>query len=361
MQSRRLHDEVDEPPCPPAKHQRLRGVLLLLTSMLIVPFMDASAKFLVTHKHPLMQVVWLRMVVQLLITSPITVSKYGFHSTFIHVPHRRLLLGRGALLLGATIGFFGAIQFVPLADTVAITFIEPCFLLLLSCLLLHERVPVDRWIASAVGFGAVLLIVKPGATSFHPASLLAVLCAFCFSLYLFLTKYLLSRPQPPPPLMLLTYQSACGAVVLAFVAPFVWAPLVTSLQIVAALSMGAIGACSHGMLILAFDAADASELSPLLYTEIIMQTVLGFAWFGDLPDAWSALGIAIIIGVGLYISVKPGQCSGIISAVSTKSSSKQTLSCESKSREEIQVAPHTATRAVLPSTVGPRKDTEPTC
>ena len=306
----RLQDDDEaRPPIPLVKGvrnglgRRLQGILLLLGSMLIVPFMDAAAKYLETaYKHPLLQVVWLRSVLQLAVTMPVAIFKHGFRATLVDIPRRPLLFGRGCLLLGATISFFGAIEFVPLADSVAITFIEPCFLLVLSRLFLHERVPCDRWVASVIGFAAVLLIVKPGASTFQPASCMPLLCALFFSLYLVATRFLLRQPNPPPPLILLAYQSLPGAFALAGVQPLVWTPLASPLELMLGLSMGVIGACSHGLLILAFDAAEASVLSPLLYTEIIMQVVLGFACFGDLPDALSGLGIAMIVAVGVYIA-----------------------------------------------------------
>lgn len=299
---KRLQDEVEARPTPRFS-PRFRGILLLLASMLIVPFMDAAAKGLeASFDHPLLQVVWLRMIMQAAVTMPVALCKHGFRATFISLPCRHLILGRGCLLLGATISFFGAIEFVPLADSVAITFLEPCFLLVLARLFLAERVSCDRWAASIIGFGAVVLIVKPSSSTFQPASLMALLCAFFFSLYLFATRFLLQQPNPPPPLVLLAYQSLPGAFSLAAVQPFIWKPLATLQELALGLAMGAIGACSHGLLILAFDAAEASVLSPLLYTEIIMQVVLGYACFGDLPDAMSALGIAIIVCVGIYIA-----------------------------------------------------------
>lgn len=288
-----------------ARRLRLKGIVLLLGSMLIVPFMDAAAKVLVTHGHPLLQVVWLRMIMQVMAVMPFAVHKYGARMVFIRISRRHLLLGRGALLLGATIGFFGAIQFMPLADTVAITFLEPCILMIFARAVLKERVSCDKWVASIVGFGAVLLIVKPASTTFQPASLLALTCAGFFAAYLMATKYLLSKPNPPPPLVLLGYQGIVGAVGLAPILPWVWAPFASWWHLVCGVSMGCIGACSHGLLILAFDAADAAVLSPLLYTEIIMQTVLGLVCFGDWPDTLSAVGIAGIIAVGLYISAEP--------------------------------------------------------
>ena len=281
--------------------RRCKGTVLLLMSMLIVPFMDAIAKELEMEGHPLLQVVWLRFIMQLACTVPVAVARVGLRN-FVSVPRRHLLLGRGCLLLGATFSFFGAIRFIPLADAVAITFIEPCFLLILSRLLLREHVPCDRWVASIVGFSAVMLIVKPSSSAFQPASFLALLCAFFFSAYLFATKYLLQQSDPPPPLVLLAYQSLPGALGLVCVMPFTWLPLSSPPQLIMGLTMGAIGACSHGLLILAFDAAEASFLSPLLYTEIINQVVLGYFFFGDLPDQWSAIGIVIIVAVGIYIA-----------------------------------------------------------
>ena len=274
--------------------------------MLIVPHMDAIAKFLVTHGHPVLQVVWLRMMMQLTLVAPITIWRHGGLRVVVRWGQQhKLLLLRGVFLLGATFGFFAAVRYIPLADAVAITFIEPVLLLILSALFLNERASLDRWIASAVGFGAVMLIVKPGASTFQPASLLALLASLFFALYLLSTRFLLKLPEPPPPLVLLGYQCLPGALLLAMVVPFIWVPFASPLQLVLGMCMGGIGACSHMLLILAFDAADASYLAPLLYTEILMQAVLGWLIFGDFPDYLALCGMVLIIAVGIYLAVAP--------------------------------------------------------
>jgi drug/metabolite transporter (DMT)-like permease len=70
-------------------------------------------------------------------------------------------------------------------------------------------------------------------------------------------------------------------------------------------ALGVIGAIGHLLLIRAFEYAEASLLAPFLYTEIIMQVLLGYWLFGDIPNAWAFAGIALIIGVGLHLSLNP--------------------------------------------------------
>ena len=118
--------------------------------MLIVPHMDAAAKYLEAHGHHLVQVVWLRMVVQVMVVLPIAVSKHGVRGV-VGVARPLLLLLRGVFLLGATACFFGALQYMPLADTVAITFVEPMLLLVFSALFLR----------------VILLCPPPGCSTAH--------------------------------------------------------------------------------------------------------------------------------------------------------------------------------------------------
>lgn len=309
----RLQDEEDQAAKVVSKSHSsgsarapLEGTLLIVASMLIIPFMDACAKSLAMSGTPLLQIVWLRVSVQLALTVPLAVYKHG-HAPVLRARRRHLLIGRGAILLGATCCYFAAIRFIPLADAVALTFVEPAMLLVVCATCLGERVSLHRWVAVGFGFGGVLLIAKPGAATFQPASILAILTACFFTLYDLSTRKLLQLPDPPPPLILLAYQSVAGTVLLAMPAAVVWTDLRTTAGVAAGGAMGAIGACAHLMRILAFDRAEASALAPLLYTEIVMQTVLGYACWGDFPDALSLVGMAAIVAVGVYLSLADGK------------------------------------------------------
>jgi len=91
---------------------------------------------------------------------------------------------------------------------------------------------------------------------------------------------------------------------MSLLAPIVWVmPSFLDLAMMAAL--GVIGAIGHLLLIRAFEYAEASLLAPFLYSEIIMQVVLGYWIFGDLPNDWAVGGIVVIIGVGIYLSINP--------------------------------------------------------
>jgi drug/metabolite transporter (DMT)-like permease len=67
------------------------------------------------------------------------------------------------------------------------------------------------------------------------------------------------------------------------------------------ISLGAIASFGHYLLIAAHRLAPAAVLSPFIYTEIVLVTILGFLVFGDVPSRWTIAGAAIVIASGLYI------------------------------------------------------------
>jgi len=106
-----------------------------------------------------------------------------------------------------------------------------------------------------------------------------------------------------PPLVTLGYTAVVGAVAMSAIAPFVWvrvAPADFAIMVL----LGILAAGGHFLLIKAFDFAPASLLAPFTYSEIIVTTLLGLVFFGDFPEAWTWAGIAVVIGSGLYISLR---------------------------------------------------------
>lgn len=282
---------------------RNRGIALMVGAMMVVPFMDALAKLL-SSRYPVLQLVWARFFFHFLLVLPIALWRHG--GSVLAAPAPTLQIGRGLCLMGATICFFGAIRTIPLADAIALIFFDAVIIVILSAVLLKEKVPPGRIVASVIGLAGVLLIVQPGFGNFQWASLLALAAAFFFALYFLSTRYLSGNT---PPLVMLAWQGVGGFVVMSALVPLVWvSPTPADLAMMGAL--GVIGASGHLLLIRAFEYAEASLLAPFLYTEIIMQVLLGYWLFGDIPNRWAVSGIALIIGVGVYLSLGPGKTQG---------------------------------------------------
>ena len=279
---------------------RNRGIALMIGAMIVVPFMDALAKIL-SSDYPVLQLVWARFFFHFLLVLPIALWRHG--GSVLTAPAPMMQVGRGLCLMGATIFFFAAIRTIPLADAIALIFFDAVIIVILSAVLLKERVPPGRLIAAMIGLGGVLLIVQPGFGNFQWESLFALAAAFFFALYFLSTRHLSGNT---PPLVMLAWQGVGGFVVMSVLVPFFWVtPTPTDFAMMIAL--GFIGASGHLLLIRAFHYAEASLLAPFLYTEIVMQVLLGYWLFGDIPNRWAVAGITLIIGVGIYLSLSPGK------------------------------------------------------
>jgi drug/metabolite transporter (DMT)-like permease len=280
-----------------ASDNPLAGVLLLVIAMSVVPIMDGFAKYLSAF-YPVPQIVWARYFFHLLILLPLVLWWHGWRGL---VPRRpRLQLLRSSFLLCSTVLFFGAIALIPLADAIALVFISPLIVTACSPLVLGEHVGLRRWSAVIIGFLGACVIFRPGLGVFQWGSLLAIAAGATYAFYILSTRKLSGSA---PPLVTLLHTALLGAAIMSLVVPFIWVTP-TRLDLALMVGMGLIAAFGHFLIIMAFERAGASVLAPYSYSEIVTATLVGYVAFGDFPDVWTWVGVAIIIVSGIYIALR---------------------------------------------------------
>ncbi len=281
----------------------LAGILLLVAAMAVVPGPDAIAKQL-GATYSTLEVAWGRFFFHFILLVPIVLWRYG--AAGLWPPRPVLQLVRGAFLLAATIFFFAALKALPMADNLAIFFVSPMVVTILSAVVLKEKVGIRRWSAVAVGFIGAALIIRPGGDLWQVGALFALGAAVSYAFYAILTRRL-SRTAPP--LVTLAYTALIGAAATSAAMPFVWiAPSAPDLALMVA--MGVIAAFCHYLIIRAYEQAPASLLAPYGYAEIVTATALGYVVFGDFPDRWTWVGIAVVISGGVYTSFRERRVRG---------------------------------------------------
>ena len=169
------------------KNTTFQGVGLMTLAMLIIPCMDIVAKYLSSTIAPL-EIAFCRFFFQTLfaITFILLFSRLSALWGVKLVPQ----FMRGFFLAGATLLFFSAIQHMPVANAIAIFFIEPLILTALSAIMLKERVGPRRWGAVIFGFIGAMFILRPGVLSFGWHAILPLGTALLFALYIISTRRL---------------------------------------------------------------------------------------------------------------------------------------------------------------------------
>ncbi|MDP3194564.1 DMT family transporter [Tabrizicola sp.] len=277
------------------------GVALMLAAMAILPVIDVFAKKLGQAGLPILIVVWARALFGGLMTLPFALRAEGAQAFRPAQPLRQL--ARAVLLFGATFLFFQALKHLPIADALAIFFVNPLVIVILSALALREKVGPRRWAAVAVGFIGTLVIIRPGLVEVNPGTLYALGAGVALGSYFVMTRAMAGVADA----MVLNFQtSAIGAALITLALPFLWiSPTLQQWAMLAAL--GVIATLGHVLITKAYEHGEASLLAPLAFTEIIMATLLGWWFFGDLPDGWTVLGVTILIASAVYISVRERQ------------------------------------------------------
>jgi drug/metabolite transporter (DMT)-like permease len=208
----------------------------------------------------------------------------------------RVLL-RGLFEALGVLAFMWALGLMPIGNLTAITMASPLLLVVLAMLLRIERVGWRRTLALLVGFIGVLFIVRPGATSFNGAALIAVLCAFLTAGRDLSTRFI--GDNIPSSVVSLTTTVLTGIVALAFGLSEEWQP-VWRAEIGYIACAAVLALFGTFCIIGAFRRADIGVISLYRYSIVVFSTAMGYMIWGDVPDVFAVIGIALIVGSGLY-------------------------------------------------------------
>lgn len=266
---------------------------LMVCALLLFSMLDVAAKYL-TARHDPLQVVWARFASQcfwaFLLMAPRLPSLMRTDRLGLHIL-------RSMFLFGASICFFTALSFMPLAEAIAIFEVAPLMITALAFLVLREPVGPRRWTGVAIGFCGAMIIIRPGGEVFTWVSILPMVAAACYASYAIATRFVGSSESPWTSFL---YTALVGTAAASVAAPFVWTTP-TPMDAMVMGTFGIVGGAGHFCLILALQRASASVLAPFTYVGLVFGTFWGFAAFGELPDSWTVAGAAVIVSAGLYV------------------------------------------------------------
>jgi drug/metabolite transporter (DMT)-like permease len=210
---------------------------------------------------------------------------------------RPLVAGRCLLEGVIALAYISALAALPIADVTAILLLSPLLITAAGALLFGETVRWRRWMAVAAGCLGMLLVVKPTGEGFGTASIIAIASTIGVA-----ARDLMTRKIPTDvPSSIIAFGTTLAAFLLgaALSLTVPWQPLATApvtLTFAAAILVG-IG---NLLIVMAFRNVDVSIVSPFRYTIIVWAILIGVFLFGERPDTWGWIGIALIVGAGLY-------------------------------------------------------------
>ncbi len=274
-----------------------RAIAWFLLSLVCSSGNDALMKYASASIHP-WQVAFYRCLFGTLTLLPIML--YQGRTTF-RTQRLSLHVLRGSLLFVAIGLWSHGVQAAPITTATLMSFTVPIFVLILAPIFLQERVTWPMWVATLGGFVGIVVVVQPGASSFHAAAGLLVLAAALFGALDVINKKYVSQE---PMLCMLFYSTSVATVLMALPA-FSTGPAAVPAAGAVWWWLLALGAGSNLILyclLRAFALANASALAPLRYLELLISTSIGYACFGELPSSHSYWGAALIIPCTLFIA-----------------------------------------------------------
>jgi drug/metabolite transporter (DMT)-like permease len=279
------------------------GLTLMFLSVLLSPIIDIFAKLAIVTV-PAAEITAARFAVQALSMLPIVLwrrawADFSWRQSVFHAI-------RGAIITVSMVSFVTTLKYMAVADAIAIFFVEPIMLTILSSIFLKETIGWRRYTACGVGFFGAMLIIQPSFEQVGYVALLPVVSALCIAIFVLMTRVLSHREDP----WAMQFQMGLWGLLFCAAILFlgqgtgsdVFDPVIPgSVAFLYLLGVGAMAAIAGILGVYAYRAAPASTLAPLQYFEIVSATIFAWLVFGDFPDAIKWLGILIIMASGFYI------------------------------------------------------------
>ncbi len=280
---------------PSRTSRPLHGVFFMCAACALFPIMNGIVKLLAAS-YDAQQIVWFRIVSHLVLVAVVFMPRMGLG--LLRTRRIGTQFVSSVMMLLSTLFFFSAVKYVPVAEAISVTFVAPLVVVLLAWPLLGERITLFRMAAVIVGFSGVLIVIRPGSAVFQWASVLLLCSAMCYAIYQILIRRLAGIDQPATSIF---YSVLLGAILMSLWLPFVWKTPVAWADWALLCSLGVFGALGHYCVAKAMTYASANFVAPFNYTQMIGSVIVGYFMFAEVPDFYTWLGTAVIVGAGLTV------------------------------------------------------------
>ena len=285
---------ADPSSAPTGMSKSTKGILLMVLAMFFISIMAVGTKW-VGASYPVLQIVFIRNIFVLVLVLCMVWRKGGINS--LVVQNRKGVALRAVFQFGAAYFIATTIIFLPLADAESLFFAAPLVIAFLSPHILGEFVGWRRKSAIFCGFIGVIIMLRPTPDLIQPLAFFGVAAAVFIALRDIWTRKLREGETANA----IMFWSELGVLIGSFpLALYFWQPLTANDLAIMAFAGIFLGAAQFTMA-LAFLTAEAATVAPFRYTVIILTTLFGYLFFGDIPDTFVIVGVAIVVASGLYI------------------------------------------------------------
>ncbi|WP_190334815.1 DMT family transporter [Vibrio sp. S9_S30] len=273
----------------------MKAVLWMMGTLASFTFMAITARELGDNYTPF-QLVFTRSFVGLVLVTILLAYFRQFH--LIKSPKMPIHVGRNLINFVGQYSWFLGISLLPLANVFALEFTVPLWTLLIACWFLNEAFTKTKAISLLLGFFGVLVIVKPGADIFDPASFVVILAAVSFSTAYVCTKYL-AKTEPP---LVIIFLMCLIQLPIGFALSYQDWQLPTGIEWLYLFVVGVCGLTAHFCIARAMLHADAGVVVSLDFFRLPIIAVVGMWLYNEALDWWVLLG-GILMLIGNIINV----------------------------------------------------------
>ena len=270
------------------------GILFGALAFFIFATSDVLQKY-ATINHTIFQIIFFRYLFLLIIS--FVESKRKNNHYFYKTNNIKLQLSRSLISVLETVFFVSSFKYLSLATVHSVASLAPVFVVILSMLILKEKIEKRLWFIIFFGFIGVIVILRPGFDIFDTKSLLPLGAGFFFGLYQVITK---KASQYDSDETSLFYTSIFGLVIITFLILIYWHPFTLISYFLLPL-IGLMMTLAHYSLIIGLARAPASKIQPFHFTLIFWAIVFGYLFYNDIPDIPTLFGACIIALSGIFL------------------------------------------------------------
>jgi drug/metabolite transporter (DMT)-like permease len=185
---------------------------------------------------------------------------------------------------------------IPLAEAYSLVFLIPVMTIILSVVVLREKVGLERWALVILSFIGVVIVVRPGFKELELGHLTAFLCAISAAISVTAMRMVSNEERRVSlfalPGLLTLAANAVFLVLLGGMWP-TWGLLAGLLV------CGVLGGIGYLLQIAAVAAAPASRVAPMQYSQIVWALIYGALFFAEAPDAIGLVGLVVVVAAGI--------------------------------------------------------------